>query len=302
MVAINRGYWFLLLILLSSTCYGVSPVIGSKLYVIHAADTDDPKIGKFIKINKPQFEELVRSQIRPDRLASFNALTSDDCSAESLLAEVRGLQINPVDTVLVFYQGHGAYDGNAPQSDPDKGHFFAMPGGDLPRGKLVDVLRAKSPRLLVLVSDCCNVKGTMHVPQRLVFESKSTTVTGWTHFEELMFCHRGVVDATASSLNEFSWYSDDVGGWFSTKMIERFASRSNDAPVNWTALWPELSQQTENFFQAQKIKYQGSHPELTAQKHMRPLAFRLEATREDPSDTPTETVTFTYTIGISVPE
>ena len=74
---------FLALLISSSQSNAQPSVSGSKLYVIHAADTDDPKIGQFIKINVPQFEELVRGQIRPDRLVSFNTLTSDNCSAES---------------------------------------------------------------------------------------------------------------------------------------------------------------------------------------------------------------------------
>lgn len=278
----------------------VGGVSGSKLHVIYAADTSDPSIGNFIKVNVEPFERLIRESIREERLASFESLTGAECTAEKFKEKINGLAIQPADTLFVFYQGHGNYDPQAPPGSIEQGHFLSMSDRPFPRHKLMEQLLAKSPRLLIFLSDCCNVVGYLPEPQEYRFESRTREVAGWSNYEELLFCHRGIIDATASSRDEFSWFSGEEGGWFTTTYMTKVRSGIAGNPVDWNAVWPELTQETEDYFQILKAKYHGLNSDLDAQEHMRPLAYRFDVTREDPVDTPQGIQAFLYTVRVPV--
>jgi hypothetical protein len=191
--------------------------------------------------------------------------------------------------VFVYYEGHGAYHPNAPQSDPSKGHYFALPDNELDRADLTAQIMKKRPRFVLLLSDCCNAEGSIKVRRRAVFETKTKSVTGWTGLEELLLSYRGIVDATASSRGELSWFSDDVGGWFTTSWFTKIYSLTEQKQRDWNKVWPELAQETEAFFQVQKTKFAAEDPVLAGQAHMRPMAFNIKVLREDPGDIPTNT-------------
>jgi hypothetical protein len=199
--------------------------------------------------------------------------------------------------LFVYYEGHGAYDPNAPANDKTMGHFLALSDRRLPRGELVARMEGKNPRLSVLLTDCCNVSATMRVRRRFVPELRTFEVIGWTGLEDLLFSYRGVVDGTASSRDEYSWFSNDVGGWFTTSFIDKCGSIVSQRSVDWKTTWDQLTQETEAFFQAQKAKFKGQDPELDNQAHMLPHDFRLDVVRQEAADRPTETKEFMVPVG-----
>jgi hypothetical protein len=267
----------------------------SKVHVIYTALTDDNEIGQLIRINVPKFEELIRFQIREERLGSFTMLLGADCTAENLLATVDSLNLRSIDVVFVYYEGHGAYDPNAPESDPDKGHYLALPDRQLPRGELIARMQRKNPRLAVLLTDCCNVEGVVEIPQRAVYETKIVTVTGFTAMEDLLLSYRGLVDGTASSEGEYSWFSNDVGGWYTSEFIGNVYALT-DQRIPWEEFWERMRDVTEAFFQEHKVKWGHKSAKLAAQDHMRPLAFRLEVVRDAPTDEPLNTRELQYPV------
>jgi Caspase domain len=262
-----------------------SHTIGSKVHVVFIALTEDPSIGRFIQINVPEFESLIRSQIRSERLGSFTTLLGNECTESRILKAVNESPVAAKDTLFVYYEGHGVYDESPGEGDPDQGHFFALPGGNLPRKELLDGMLEKSPRLTILMSDCCNVKATAEVPLRPIRETRVRTIVGWTPLEELLLSFRGVIDVTASSRDEFSWFSSDVGGWYTTTFQTQIYGLRNEKH-EWSNVWPLLVNETEKYFQLKKAEFAGQHPDLDAQKHMRPMKFRLDVQREDPADVP----------------
>lgn len=280
-------------VLTASACFGQqthhSAASGSKVYVVYAALTDDASIGRFIQLNVPSFESMIETQIRPGRIGSFIKLTGADCTAEKLVTTIEALQVGANDTLFVFYEGHGAYNGNAPTTDPTQGHFLALPDRILLRSELLECMRTKNPRLQVLLSDCCNVESFLIVPEKAVFEQLTLDVRGWTGLEDLLLSYRGEVDGTASSRGEFSWFSSDVGGWFTTSFLAKTYAVSGQHSLQWKPTWEELAQETEEFFQLQKQRYAGQDPDLDRQAHMRPLAYRLDVVREEVIDAPIDT-------------
>ncbi len=266
-------------------------VSNSKLHVIYAALTDDSSIGNFIKLNVPEFQRLIETQIRQDRRGSFVTLTGANCNASSIIAAVDALSVAPQDSIFVMYEGHGAYDPAISGGDPAQGHFFSLPNGDLPRKDLLHHVLAKRPRFTLLMSDCCNSASKVSLRTYQAVETKLHAHTGWRALEELAFCYRGVLDVTACSRDELSWFSSDIGGWFSHTMIYSLSNMTTEPSRKWDPIWTRISKKTDELFAQKKQQFGATNQQLNNQARQVPMAFAFDVTRDEPSDTPTAMIT-----------
>ncbi len=121
-------------------------------------------------------------------------------------------------TLLVYYAGHGG-------TDPTKGHFLSTPAGPLPRSLLLDEIRAKRPRLALVLSDCCSTEVSWQ-PKALAMPM--VVPPPRKAIEDLLFEHRGVVDINGSScrpeqgLYQAAFYHPDRGGLFTGAFASMF--------------------------------------------------------------------------------
>ncbi len=258
-----------------------------RIHVVYAALTEAERLGVFIQQDLRPMENMITGLIDKDRLASFTKVYGDNCSADGIRAAVDALDVRANDSVFFYYEGHGAYDENLASGDPAYGHHFQLAGGGLLRKELLGRLLAKNPRFTLLATDCCNVKAALEEPGKGVYELRTVIVTGWTGLEELLVCHRGVVDFTATSRGEFAWFDSAVGGWFSNVFREKLYQITSQDQRNWNQFMSELTDQVDHAFQVRKLGK--TDPDLLAQEHMRPLEFTFNVTREEPANKPTKT-------------
>jgi hypothetical protein len=177
-----------------------------------------------------------------------------DCTAEKIVDRVQALDAGPDDAIVCYFLGHGAYDPDLGQGEPGRGHFFQLPGGDLLRRTLVEHLLARPGRLKVLVSDSCNVPVRPRVAARpkIAKDGKKDDDEGSrmpSSFERLVRYHSGVVDLNSSSLNQYSWYSNGFGGWFTFA----FCRQMNAAP-DWPRFMTALAEDSNTFFKQRRTR------------------------------------------------
>ena len=273
-------------------------VSNSKLHVVYAAQTDkgektqQQSIAQYMKENVLEFNSLVKSAIREGRLGSFTQLNEPNCNALDLLRAVDNLTIAPQDALLVMYQGHGGYDRALASGDPAGGHFLTLTKGGLPRKDLLQHMLAKQPRLALLMTDCCNAKSKIWLPNRPVYEMRTHEHTGWTGLEELVFCYRGVLDLNGCAHDSFSWYSPETGGPFAHTAFHKLLNLTREPTRNWESTWAAITKATDVLFLEQKTRTPGKkEAALETQKHQFPTAFVFDIFRDEPTDTPTELIT-----------
>ena len=115
-------------------------------------------------------------------------------------------------TLVFAFAGHGGVDRG--------GHFITLADGPLHRDDLRRAILRKTPRLAVLVTDCCanHLPGEVELPKAQV---------KWKVLRGLLGRHRGLVDLNAAELGESAW-GDAGGGVFTRTLTHLFC----EAPPN----------------------------------------------------------------------
>src|SRR5205085_9831033 len=133
-------------------------------------------------------------------------------------------RVQPVDTVFVYYGGHGA-------TVEGKGHYLTMqhdwtagrPG--LGRKELFSELRKLNARHLVVLTDCCSET------IRDVFGKEAPLPkASWPVLDCLFFHHKGVTDINACQKSAFSWFynnEQEAGGAFTLALGPRLCSNTD---------------------------------------------------------------------------
>ncbi len=271
------------------------------IVMIHAVATKDPQIGPKIAKNIPEMKQLFDSHIAKRYLREYILLKDDDCASIPIAEALHRVQISPQDTLMFYFQGHGAYDPNAADQDPASGQFLDFPREDMWRQMLLRALQAKGARLTVLITDMCNNRSAMDIVPRREFRSKAIPIEGWTGLEELLLCYTGTIDLTSASRGQYAWSSIDIGGWFTNAFVEALAASSSvPADRSWTAVWESTKQKTESVFKKRQQIYGTQFIQLRRQKTMMPQEIIWDMDRDAPKNQPNQSRIITIREGVEV--
>ena len=228
--------------------------------VIHAIVVVDQdtraKLGRNAKADFDNIIWLLQSNI-PSAQLNLRALEVYRINPGSILQELQSLRVAPNDTVLFYYSGHGAYD---PQRQEQ--YLEMKDRGNLYRSKVIETIESKSPRLSVILTDCCNVKA---IPEKYIprTENKVAKIPSVMSplFETLFVSYMGRVDITSSQLGEYSFVDTSGqfrGSCFTYPLVELLAANKINDDMNWDTFLTKLRPQVNEAFQESFPKgYQG---------------------------------------------
>jgi hypothetical protein len=154
------------------------------------------------------------------------------------------------DRALVFYySGHGGYDQKT-------GHFFATSGGNMLRSEVYQLMNDLGPPAIFLLSDCCsNYADVGLVAAQSAPQSRQVKTINWKAFNNLFFQTEGVVNVTASTRGEMSWFNANTGGYFTTALAHYLYQPSsairqdgNDGNVSWNDYFGRVQAMTASIF------------------------------------------------------
>lgn len=129
-----------------------APRAVATVYLLVAADTDDPKIGESVAVDAHNFPAVFRLNMPEHMITYAPQVMGADFRPDRILSALGGLPVVPgVDTVIFYYSGHGAYDPVRRQ------HYGQTPAGPLWHSQVEETLAALRPRLSVFLSDACSV-------------------------------------------------------------------------------------------------------------------------------------------------
>ena len=243
-------------LILSCSC---AIVQAQTIHAVIAVDQDNrANLGQNAKADFDNMIWLFQSNIPADRL-NLRALSVDRITPESILRELQSLVVAPNDAVVFYYSGHGAFDQQRNEQ------YLLMEGrGNLYRTMVAKTIESKSPRLSVILTDCCNVKA---VPGKYVFQThennKTAKIPGVMSplFENLFVFCKGNVDMTSSKLGEYSFVDASEqhrGSCFTYPLVEFMDANKVNDEINWEKLVEKLHLRVNEAFKESFPKgYQG---------------------------------------------
>ncbi len=197
----------------------------STLHAIVMVDTDDPQIGDMISVDLKKMRSYVQKMATLSGLElSIREFTADQFRNQKVQSHISTLKVGPDDVLFFYYSGHGfRYQDQKviwPYFDMLKPISFE---------KVISDLRAKTPRLLVALTDACNkVLEGVSEPQ-MTFRSGAMGSRG---YRTLFRKFKGEVLATSSSPGEYSQTSN-YGSWFTRDFLMGLDSETASRNPDW---------------------------------------------------------------------
>ncbi|RKZ63221.1 MAG: hypothetical protein DRR08_04055 [Candidatus Parabeggiatoa sp. nov. 2] len=198
---------------------------GGTLHAILVADTNDDSIGKSVKIDLGNMEKLV-SEISQHTgiLLTGGSISGNDVNKSQILSVVEGLSVGPEDIVIYYYSGHGHNPGGTAWP------AMVLEGGSLPLKTVREKLKAKGPRLLIVMADTCN-----GFSNRRTFNA-SRAGGKKANYEYLFLKHKGVITASSSEPGEYSWGNEQIGGLFTDALLNSLNQELVASNPSWKAI------------------------------------------------------------------
>ncbi|MDO4573931.1 MAG: PDZ domain-containing protein [Planctomycetia bacterium] len=172
---------------------------------------------------------------------------------------IRNLNTQPDDVIVFYYSGHAANDST------NGGQFFQLRDekGEATSMKRVDVkyiMQEKDCRLVVLLTDCCNVFDENAKMGFKLAPTRGSVKVPTPAIQELFFNCKGVVDITSSKVGQYSYALKD-GSIFTVAMVMSFEKMNNDAvngvKITWQDVANDLTEKSSVLF---KEKYPKGAP------------------------------------------
>lgn len=205
------------------------------LHLILACDQDAGNIGESVMADYKNMKKYFSDSFEQLDLVP---LSTRNLTIDSIYKAIESMNVKSSDTVLFYYSGHGAYDYSRGTQ------LLTLNSGNISRIDLLKKLREKHAKLLIVLTDCCNVipEGLANIP-----DSSKMPQRGGNGLEKLFREASGELDITSSRISEFSIGGED-GGYF-TKLFLWFLRRNEaNGNVEWKDLQKEVQPQLTKMF------------------------------------------------------
>ena len=218
----------------------------SKIHMALFCDTNDEKIGESmltdVEIYKQLMNDVAQALMQQGVQADARIFTGDDCSPSCARDYVRNLSCRG-DVVFFVYSGHG---GRSHDDDKESNFPRMCFGSNTDLVKVVDIvntIKSKQPRLIVMVSDCCN----SYYDRRISTESMMAGYNAGSGdgLRALFLNQTGVACITAASPGEYGWCTRD-GGYLTVNLMDAIYKACNMTSPTWDAIFKEARDKTYN--------------------------------------------------------
>jgi hypothetical protein len=261
------------LVCLIALAHGRAEAAEGRAHILIVADTDAENIGELTRVDGQMMLSLFTSRI-PERSRTVKVLSSREATPDQIRAYFRRLESKSADTLLLFYSGHGAWD-------VGRGHLLTLNAGTMERSELLNLMKGKDHRLIVLLTNACsNLVSSDEGPSPFARKGRvERQAAGELDpvMRALLFEEQGVVDITAAEIGTYAFGHPTMGGFFTIalrEVLSQPAQRLDNGTgsVSWQTVFPLIRRRTEAIFQT-VASYE---PQLALlQARQRPLANSL---------------------------
>ena len=233
------------LVCLITLCVAFFPmgISAATLHAIIAVDTNDGSIGPSVRVDLGKMQGLVSNISRYTGLATAgSAISGNELNRHNIMSAVESLSVGSDDVVLFYYAGHGY--------NPSETAWPAMnlSGDDLPLKTVRETLKAKNPRLLIVMADTCNAPGSGGG-----FDARDAGKAN--NYKVLFLKYRGTITASSSEPGEYSYSNATIGGFYTNAFLNSLTEElvSNQTP-SWDAIMERANAPLSNGSQHPQAK------------------------------------------------
>ncbi|MEM9823760.1 MAG: caspase family protein [Bacteroidota bacterium] len=255
------------LVLFLLCCFGLklsgttTPPEDKVMYVIIVGDTRQSSgIGGGVQqdVNRVYngfryFASLMGYQFEHEVITEQNRLHRD-----TILKSIRKIP-RETDVVVFYYSGHGEC-----RSEGEKMPYLKVDGG-LVIQELLNDIRRKQPRFLLMLTDCCNNPPPTDYRDQITRRSDADDLL-LSNLNHLFNDYRGEVVATASRYGERA-YMGGNGSYFTCAFFDTFAQMGSIIhPFEWENWLKRVQERTVDIVEREKFDSQTPYFEITIQE------------------------------------
>lgn len=203
------------------------------------ADTSDPEIRESVQIDAAAMRNIFADNVPAAQLKA-RMRQDPNLSANQILSSIRSCPLRTgVDTLVVFYAGHGGFSSQ-------RGHYLSPGGQTLHRSDLKRAMDSTGARLNVLITDACSVMFRVRA-YRAGAPQEEPILRISPAFYSLYWQPSGFVDINSSSPGEVAVGDTLDGGYFTTSLCKYLSERSQ-RDLGWRELLADVSGRVDTRF------------------------------------------------------
>ena len=230
-------------------CVQPSPAAEPVIRVVIAAD-GRAGFGTNLTADYRNMEKVFRENV-PEKQLDLKLMAMDEITPDTILDTVAKTTCEPQDTLVVYYSGHAANDaGNG-------GHYFQLKDRngkpvELQRRTLLAEMKKSRARLIVLLTDCCNIEQKSKESDKAASRVTGKPPARLTPVFQALFVEpEGVVDITSSKKGEASFVDNTGkkrGSCFTYPLVDLLEKHKQNSEITWPRFVAELKNEVHKAF------------------------------------------------------
>ena len=210
-----------------------------KFHLLTIADTHDPNIGEGCGYDVDGIEQMMREAADLcDVDLESQTIRGEHYTYRVVANALHALEPEPDDLVMIWYSGHGFRT----PSKKERWPYLAFPSSPfeafdgMGTDEIFRLLAQRKPRLLIVMSDCCNSLVDTEIDEHLSSRSATNSDHARRNYRALFCEARGTIIATSSQPGEYSIGTTE-GGWFTMAFSSVMRKKVwNARKTNWKTI------------------------------------------------------------------
>jgi hypothetical protein len=237
---------------------GAERAAAEKVLAVLVADTGDSGIGADCGRDLDNMQDLFTTNMAAGQLIVTIVKGKEEVTPDRIKEKLIKLEVGKEDTVVFFYAGHGGFDKDRKEQGLD------LPGGRLMRKEILELLKAKKPKHIVIITDTCSAfwqskeqpQPSTIKPEAYIGPAKKTSPL----FSSLFLQPSGITDVSSTKPGELAWGATGFGGVFTYSFCKYLRDKQNQ-PLDWKTVVKQAANTAQDFFTQQfpdGIKMEGN--------------------------------------------
>ncbi len=242
---------FLLIITTFFLGFCPSYVLSTEIHAILFMDTHDFFIGSSVEADKKTvFNLLEMTSNMTGAPLNLQVFTGKEISPENLFAAIENMAIQPDDTIIFYFSGHGFRTESKDNPWPNLVLGPYDVGVDF--FNVVMKLKSKNPRFLLAITDSCNSYIAEEYSPPIINGQYLNNNTVTDNFRKLFIEAQGMIIISSSMPGQYS-YGYSNGGLFTNQFNENLIKGlMHDSNVDWKKI---INKTKTDLIKSQELQY-----------------------------------------------